>query len=174
MAIDDRDFPVVPVVEPGRQHGDKGVKPAALYAHRLKLAVIAEGKGHDGAHVIVDHAYIHARFCLFLEDFQYGIPHDARFNDEVLKENVALRTLEGFYHGRKLILPYGEVFCIGVFVRRAIRVVLDVMGLAGCIWIFCFQLRKDFIVGLEDVRLLLLHAVHPLPQVSAHAAAAEH
>ena len=55
--------------------GIKGLN-RQLYAHRLKLAVIAEGKGHDGAHVIVDHAHIHARFCLFLEDL-HGIPHDA-------------------------------------------------------------------------------------------------
>ena len=109
MAVDHQDLPVVPVVHDQRKDRHHRVEGHAFDARLFQPGVISRGKPGDAAHVVVDHADLHALSGLLLQHLQDAFPHLSFRNDEVFQKNEMPRAFQILHHVREHFLARGII-----------------------------------------------------------------
>lgn len=96
----------------------EGAYGKALNALRAQGFCIIGGQGEQAAKPVVQHAHIHALFCLLAQNFQRAAPHLAVLHNKVFHKDIMARRLQLFQKAGEKILPKGVIFHLGALVQR--------------------------------------------------------
>ena len=94
MPVDDRDFPVIPVVHDQGPEGNEAVEGDAFDSRLLKLLVIVRREQGDASQVVVHKTHVQSGLRLFDEDFPDASPHLSFTHDEEFHKNKMLRLFQ--------------------------------------------------------------------------------
>jgi phosphatidylserine/phosphatidylglycerophosphate/cardiolipin synthase-like enzyme len=125
-AVHHKNLPVIPVVHDYREQRPERIKGSALDALFLKLLIIPRRQCADAADIIVDQAYLHALFDLFLQDILDLVEHMSLLDDEILQKNKVFRALQRCKHIREHRLPALIILCGGIPVDRKMSPVRNI------------------------------------------------
>ena len=84
LAIDHHQLAMVAVVDDDIQDQRDPIERHAFDALGFQHLGIGSGQDEEGSQVVIHDSDFHALFDLFFHDLQHGIPHPARFDDEIL------------------------------------------------------------------------------------------
>ena len=161
-AIDDQDFPMIPVIIVGRHEGTYRGEGFALDAQFLKLFGIAGRECGDGTGAIVEDPDLHTGLSFPVKDIQHPIPHLPRFDDEVLQKDVFFCRLHLAKHLVKGNFAQRKISASGVGVDFCVSLVLQIVGNVrqDGRFIRFLHMGKAFCrTGMDDA------FDHPVPQV---------
>ena len=173
LSVHNEEFPVVPVVEPGRQYGDIGVEGTGFDAHLLQFTPISAGQRHNTAEIVIDDPDIYTGSGLFPQKPEHLFPQPPGLDDKILQENIPLGPGDGVQHIPHRRLAAGIVGALGVLADGAPGHTNQVIGLQSRVGAQrLLPLQHPHILG-QVVHMDLLHRLHPPFQPPGQPVAAE-
>ena len=161
LAVDDQDFPVIPVVIVGGEEGLDGGKGLAADAQLFQPPGIVPRQGGDLQHPVVQHPHVHALRRLVRQNFQNTSPHIPLINDEVLQKNELLRLLQLLQQRRKLVLSLWEELRLRVGIQgkraAAVEIAAQIVGAGG----FDLRVPQHLRVLMQQIPALIDPLLHP-------------
>ena len=118
LPVDDADFAVIPVIEPGGENGVEGIEHAHPQSLCPQDAIVMAGQCQKTPQIVVHQPHFHALFDFSFQHFQDAVPHGAFFDNEVLQENERFRCLQLPQKRIKERLSNGEIFRLGMDTGR--------------------------------------------------------
>ena len=129
FAVNHADLAVIAVIEAGIHAGAHGIIENGFDIIAGQFPGIAGRKPLDTAKIIINQADFHTGGGAFFQDFQYGIPHQAFFNDKIFEENELLRLRQFLLQPGKEVFSQGRVFHLGAAVGGKAADTANIIGL---------------------------------------------
>ena len=160
IPVDHADLPVVAVVEPRRENGQKPVEYAAADALGFERVLIALRQLVHTAEIIVHHAHVQTRLRLPAEYVVNGVPHFSGGDDVVFHEDKLFRFFQLREKRGKVGFADREIRRLGMRECRRERGAAQILGNAHGVGVGG-QRRLRGQNGVHRFFVLRVDACHP-------------
>ena len=139
ISINNTEFPMITVILDNIQDWTERIEHLTLDSFGSHGFIIFMRERGKTSHVIINQTDIHTFLNLPLQYIQYGSPHYSIMDYKILNKNIMLCLLQFPYKNREHVISNLEIFCGSISVNRITCIMIYIIRLIACRYIFCLQ-----------------------------------